>query len=214
MDKLPKSIYFHLIPCPYNLLSKVHSMNLPVIHSPKMPAKISIEEAKRQGLKRFFTGGLCRNGHISERLVSNKKCIQCDRANTKNWREAKPASFSRSQKRWKDANLAHNTAYRVNRYREWRRSNPGLAAAMDAKKRANKAKAIPPWANMEAINRIYEQGRAMGLHVDHIVPLRGKLVCGLHVENNLQLLDRVANIRKGNKFDQQSHMLSSLPLHL
>ena len=60
--------------------------------------------------------------------------------------------------------------------------------------------ATPPWADMNAIREIYAQARATGKVVDHIIPLCGKLVCGLHVENNLQLLTRLQNGRKANKF--------------
>jgi 5-methylcytosine-specific restriction endonuclease McrA len=55
----------------------------------------------------------------------------------------------------------------------------------------------PLWANLSIIKRIYEN--AEGAHVDHIIPLQGELVCGLHVENNLQYLTPEENSRKGNK---------------
>jgi hypothetical protein len=58
----------------------------------------------------------------------------------------------------------------------------------------------PTWANREAIDAIYAEARRMNMTVDHIVPLRGKTVCGLHVECNLQLLSREDNSRKGNRF--------------
>lgn len=58
----------------------------------------------------------------------------------------------------------------------------------------------PTWANREAIDAIYAEAQRMNMTVDHIVPLRGKTVSGLHVENNLQLLTREENARKGNRF--------------
>lgn len=58
---------------------------------------------------------------------------------------------------------------------------------------------IPAWANIEVISDIYRKARATGLTVDHVIPLRGKTVCGLHVENNLQLLSQSENSSKGNK---------------
>lgn len=68
-----------------------------------------------------------------------------------------------------------------------------------AYRKALKIKAIPNWANIEIINEIYKKCPE-GCHVDHIIPLVGKLVCGLHVENNLQYLTASENIQKSNKF--------------
>ena len=67
------------------------------------------------------------------------------------------------------------------------------------KRRAYKLKAVPKWANLEKIKDIYKHC-GKGYHVDHIIPLRSPNVCGLHVENNLQILKARDNISKGNRF--------------
>jgi ribosomal protein S14 len=54
----------------------------------------------------------------------------------------------------------------------------------------------PPWADMEAIRKIYRE-RPQGMDVDHIIPLRGKTVSGLHVHYNLQYLPMSENRAKG-----------------
>lgn len=59
--------------------------------------------------------------------------------------------------------------------------------------------ATPPWANLDIIKNIYEC--AEGAHVDHIIPLQNALVCGLHVESNLQYLTPEENRRKSNTFE-------------
>lgn len=74
----------------------------------------------------------------------------------------------------------------------------GLFREYAAKRRARKLHATPSWADLELIKRIYEH--AEGMHVDHIIPLQGKLVCGLHVENNLQYLTPEENLKKSNTF--------------
>ena len=66
------------------------------------------------------------------------------------------------------------------------------------RRRASKLNAIVSWTNIEKIKEIYKNC-PKGYHVDHIIPLQGENVSGLHVENNLQYLTAKQNISKGNK---------------
>lgn len=67
-------------------------------------------------------------------------------------------------------------------------------------------KITPPWASQEKIRLIYQEAKVLsettGIPhvVDHIVPRKHPLVCGLHNEFNLQILTRKENSRKSNKF--------------
>lgn len=76
-----------------------------------------------------------------------------------------------------------------------------------AKRRASKLNAVPSWLtdfDKFAIEEIYELAKQRSTltgiewHVDHIVPLQGKLVCGLHTPTNLQLMPATLNLRKSN----------------
>jgi hypothetical protein len=66
-------------------------------------------------------------------------------------------------------------------------------------RKALKLSRVPSWADSEKIKEIYANCPE-GYHVDHIVPLQGELVSGLHVETNLQYLPALENLSKGNKF--------------
>ena len=85
--------------------------------------------------------------------------------------------------------------------------NKGKKAAHCAKRHAAKLRATPPWADLAAIERVYklaaEMTRQTGelYHVDHVIPLQGKTVCGLHVAENLRVITALDNIRKHNRFE-------------
>lgn len=88
------------------------------------------------------------------------------------------------------------------RIREWKSKNKPLLAYYSRTRHAVRRNAVPAWADLEAIKRIYEEAARRreetgeDWHVDHIVPLKGKTVCGLHCEANLQIIPKVENLRK------------------
>lgn len=87
---------------------------------------------------------------------------------------------------------------------QWARDNAGPKRAATARRLAAKLQATPRWANLAEITDIYREARrlsdATGIkhEVDHIVPLKSPLVCGLHVACNLQILTKRQNRRKWN----------------
>ena len=83
-------------------------------------------------------------------------------------------------------------------HKEYRLKNNNLINALQAKRRAMKLKATPKFANLKKIKEIYKNC-PKGYTVDHIIPLQGNNVCGLHVEWNLQYLTRSENSSKSNK---------------
>ncbi len=100
---------------------------------------------------------------------------------------------------------AQNPEAKATHQAAWRTKNRDRVAALTAKRKAAKLNATPPWADQAKINAVYEEAaalRALGLdvHVDHVVPLQGREVSGLHVHTNLQLLLADDNQRKGSKF--------------
>lgn len=87
------------------------------------------------------------------------------------------------------------------------RAHPDRHAAKEALRRARRLQATPAWADTVEIAKIYAEARRQTLatgvphDVDHIIPLAGVRVCGLHVENNLTVVPSANNKRKGNRYD-------------
>jgi hypothetical protein len=85
------------------------------------------------------------------------------------------------------------------RFKRWQQNNRDKTRLKSATERAARLQRIPKWANLSSIKEFY-LNCPEGYHVDHIVPLRGKEVSGLHVLENLQYLPAKENLSKGNKF--------------
>ena len=107
-----------------------------------------------------------------------------------------------------------NNRDKINEYNNrWFRENPAVHNAIQARRRASKLNATPDWLKDEHkahIKRTYKLASLMkeitGLeyHVDHIIPLKGKGVCGLHVPWNLQVLRADLNLSKSNRLEGES----------
>lgn len=76
-----------------------------------------------------------------------------------------------------------------------------------AQRRAVKLNATPTWADFDRIKEIYKVAHLLtnffgvSMHVDHILPLQGKVICGFHVENNLRIVDIYTNCSKRNIYE-------------
>ena len=95
----------------------------------------------------------------------------------------------------------------INAYmRDWGRKNRYKTSAARRSYQVAKLRATPGWANNFFITEIFDlaarRTKATGIvhHVDHIVPLKSDIVCGLHVEHNLQVVPARVNLAKSNRY--------------
>jgi hypothetical protein len=89
----------------------------------------------------------------------------------------------------------------------WVKNNLPQALAACRKRQIHKFQATPVWVDSKEIRKFYVEAarktRETGIRysVDHVIPLRGKTSCGLHVPWNLQVIPLSENVRKSNKVD-------------
>ena len=129
---------------------------------------------------------------------ANKQAVL---ARTAAYAKAHPELRREIHDKWRRRNLAV-IARSVS---EWRQRYPDRHLAATRKYATLVARAYPAWANDKAIRGFYAKARrataATGIlhHVDHVVPIRSRIVCGLHCEANLQVIPWRDNLVKGNR---------------
>lgn len=141
---------------------------------------------------------------ISKRYRENnlERCKERSRASANRYRLNKPEQYAASYRKWLLANPEKRKAIAA----RWLAKNKDYERAQLAKRRALLRNAIPSWADRARIRSVYAEAVKLtcetGIehHVDHVIPLASKLVCGLHVETNLQVIPASANHRKSNTF--------------
>ncbi len=163
------------------------------------------KEASALGLTHYNTGRPCKHGHIANRRVKDRKCSACELVAINIYRNENKEHIDKIKKDSYERNKEHHLAQK----REYRQANKGKINALVAARKQHIKERTPSWVGKEEmwlIKEIYDlaslrtkmTGRQW--HVDHIVPLQGRLVSGLHIPENMQVIPAIINITKKNKF--------------
>jgi hypothetical protein len=189
---------------------------------------ISRKEAKERRLKHYFTGVPCDHNHISKRSVKLGHCTECKAvyyrthkeqvlASISQWQKDNKAKVNAATQKWRDEKsddaracvqlyYQNNTEKKLANNKQWRQDNPDVIRLYNTKRRSQLVIATPIWSDLITIAKVYKQTTIIQeqtgekYHVDHIIPLNHKLVCGLHVPDNLQIIKGELNMKKGNRF--------------
>lgn len=148
--------------------------------------------------KRQVNNGLlcknCSNISSAARKIVRRSCTDLRIADN-----LKSAEYMRRMRKTEEG-LAKLNAANAATMRVWRKKQPGKNLANTRAYILAKIQRVPKWANTSAIKQFYINC-PIGYEVDHVIPLRGKLVSGLHCETNLQYLLKAENASKGSSFD-------------
>lgn len=146
-----------------------------------------------------------------------------EKARAVKYKQENAEKIKQSNKRYRDNNkekvtlankkysVANAEIIRIKR-KIYAQNNKGYINFRTRLRQARKRQATPSWANLDKIKELYVLAQQLELetgvkyHVDHIIPLTHPLVCGLHVENNLQVITAEENLSKGNKFPYSGSM--------
>ena len=153
-------------------------------------------------------------------------CKECSKAAKKEWYEKNAEAEKAKAMQYHYKNYEKNKDRIIKKVIEWQQNNKEKYAAKSkrchektkhikfawqALARAAKRNAVPKWINEELkqeIQKFYIEARSktketgINYEVDHIVPLMGENVCGLHVPWNLRVITRYENRSKANRFKE------------
>ena len=182
------------------------------------------QEAKRLGAKYYYTGVPCIRGHVALRKTKGA-CVECLKLEWKQSAEKRAGYFAQYNRKAEVKEKKHGW-YQKNKERviqtartrpqaikreyqtAWKRRNMVWVRADTKARRRKHREATPPWLTRKQkseIRQLYQIAITMSKTtgeqyvVDHIIPLRGEGVCGLHVPWNLRVVTREENLKKSNK---------------
>ena len=128
-------------------------------------------------------------------------CKVCAVENVLAWYKSNAGRSNERTRQWYKENKGKHAASVA----KWAKKNVHKRNHASALRRAKRFHATPIWANEFFISEAYHLARLrtkkLGFkwHVDHIVPLKSDIVCGLHVESNLQVIPAIQNLQKHNR---------------
>jgi hypothetical protein len=172
--------------------------------------RLSSPDGYRSDCKKCRSANTLKNHYANHEVKKEKLRLAYQQRKTKN-----PNLSADLYAKNREKSLEYSKAYyeaniedRKAKQRLWSKTNRGAANALSKRYKLKKINATPKWLSESQLLHIkckYQLAAMLNIHgveawhVDHIVPIRGKDVCGLHVPWNLRVIPAKENMTKGNR---------------